>query len=118
MQTPDEKQFEDLAKILTAMCVRTTSLENIHAGKTPATKTGDYSDVKVIDAEGNEFSWPDLSHIDNEEMKALMKEIVNRMYTFFMNAENPSFSKQTDYFRQFTQGWDKPEIVEELSSGE
>jgi hypothetical protein len=114
MQTPDSEHFEDLAKILTAMCVRATQLEEIHSGKTPVTNTGDYSDVKVIDAEGNEISWAELSRIDNDEMKTLMKEIVNRMYTFFMNAENPTFSKQTDYFRQFTLGWDEPEIVEKL----
>ena len=112
MQTPDSEHFEDLAKILTAMCVRATQLEEIHSGKTPVTNTGDYSDVKVIDAEGNEIAWPDVSKLDNDEMKALMQEIVNRMFTFFMNAEKPAFSKQTDYFRQFTKDWDKPQIVE------
>ena len=115
MQTPDEKQFEDLAKILTAMCVRTTCLENIHAGKAPITKIGDYSDVKVIDAQGNEISWADLSRIDNDEMKALMKEIIDRMYTFFMNAEKPEFTKEINYFRQFTKGWDKAQIDEGLN---
>lgn len=43
------------AKTLTAMCVRHTELEDIHAGTTPVTKVGDYSDVKIIDAEGNEI---------------------------------------------------------------
>lgn len=65
----DEKQCAELAKTLTAMCVRNAEIENIHAGKAPLSKTGDYSDVKIIDAEGNEFAWPDVSHISDEEMK-------------------------------------------------
>ena len=114
MQTPDQKQFEDLAKILASMCVRATQIEDIHAGKVPVTKTGDYSDVTITDAEGNEIAWSDVSRMDNDEMKAFMKEVVNRLFTFFMSAEKPEFSKQTDYFRQFTKDWDKPEIVENL----
>jgi len=48
----DEKTCAELAKTLTAMCVRNAEIENIHAGKPIATKTCDHSDVKVIDAEG------------------------------------------------------------------
>jgi transposase-like protein len=34
------------------LCVRNAHLETIHAGKTPVTKIGDWSDVTVVDAEG------------------------------------------------------------------
>ena len=77
----DEKTCSELAKTLTAMCVRNAEIENIHAGKPIATKTGDYSDVKVIDAEGNKYAWLEVSHISDDEMKVLMKGIVNRLYT-------------------------------------
>ena len=56
----DEKTCAELAKTLTTMCVRNAEIENIHAGKPLMTKTGDYSDVEVIDAEGNKFAWPVL----------------------------------------------------------
>jgi hypothetical protein len=85
----DEKQCAELAKTLTAMCVRNAEIENIHAGKALVSKTGDYSDVKIIDAEGNGVTWPDVSHISDEEMKILMKGIVNRLYTFFMQGDDP-----------------------------
>lgn len=110
----DEKTCAELAKTLTAMCVRNAEIENIHAGKPIATKTGDYSDVKVIDAEGNEFAWPDVSHISDDEMKVLMKGIVNRLYTFMMQGDDPRFDKNMDYHKRFTRTWDEPEIDEKL----
>ena len=110
----DEKTCAELAKILTVMCVRNAEIETIHAGKPIATKTGDYSDVKVIDAEGNEFAWPDVSHISDDEMKVLMKGIVNRLYTFMMQGDDPRFDKNMDYHKRFTRTWDEPEIDENL----
>ena len=109
-----EKDCAQLAKTLTAMCVRNAEIENIHAGKLIVTKTGDYSDVRVIDAEGNEFAWPDVSHISDEEMKILMKGIVNRLYTFLMQGDDPRFDKNMNYHKRFTRLWDEPEIDDNL----
>lgn len=110
----DEKTCAELAKTLAAMCVRNAEIENIHAGKPIVTKTGNYSDVKVIDAEGNEFAWPDVSHISDDEMKVLMKGIVNRLYTFMMQGDDPRFDKNMDYHKRFTRTCDEPEIDEKL----
>jgi len=55
-------------------------LAKLHAGKTPATRTGDYPDVKVIDAEGREIPLNQGSRIGQEEMKTLMIGVVNRIY--------------------------------------
>jgi hypothetical protein len=52
-----EKLHGDFSKIMTAACVRRGYLEKLHSGITPITKAGDYSDVKVIDAEGREIPW-------------------------------------------------------------
>ena len=41
--------------------VRNTKLDNLHAGVVPATRTGDYSDVTVIDADGRRIPWPEVS---------------------------------------------------------
>lgn len=96
------------------MCVRNAEIENIHAGMPIVTKTGDYSDVKVIDAEGNEFAWPEVSHIPDDEMKLLMKGIVNWLYTFMMQGDDPRFDKNMDYHKRFTRTWDESEIDEKL----
>jgi hypothetical protein len=110
----DEKICAELAKTLTAMCVRNAEIENIHAGKPIVSKTGDYSDVKIIDAEGNEFTWPEVSRISDDEMKVLMKGIVNRLYTFMMQGDDPRFDKNMNYHKRFTRMWDDPEIDEKL----
>jgi hypothetical protein len=106
----DQKHSAELAKTLVAMCVRNAEIENIHTGQSPVTKPSDYSDVKVIDADGNEYSWDKMSHISDDEMKALMTSAVNRLYTFFLQGDDPRFDKNMDYHKRFTPEWDKPEI--------
>lgn len=105
----DKSLSSRLAKMLAAMCVRHTGIEEIHAGVEPVSKTGDYSDVKVIDAEGREIPWNEVSRISNDEMRGLMKQIVNRLYTFFSQGEDPRFQKQAEYFERVSQAWDAPE---------
>ena len=92
------------------MCVRNTRLEDIHAGVVPVTRTGDYSDVVVIDAEGRRIPWPQVSHIDDNEMRALMKEIVNRLYTFHMRIDDPEFQARIDRWATVAGKWDDPEL--------
>jgi hypothetical protein len=82
----------ELAKAITALCVRNTFLEELHSGVTPASKTGDYSDVKVVTPYG-EIPWQKLSRISDEEMKRLMKEIVDKVYTFLCRQEETAFVK-------------------------
>ncbi len=62
-----------LAKTMAMMCLRNTHIETIHAGKTPVTKTGDWSDVTVLDAAGNRIPWTDVSHINDDQMRDLMR---------------------------------------------
>ena len=68
-----------LAKYLAQQCFRNTMLEDLHAGVTPDSATGDYSDVVVRSPYG-EIPWPKLSRLSDEEMKALMIEVVNKTY--------------------------------------
>src|SRR5438093_9756136 len=49
-------------------CVRNSSLEELHAGTFPSSKTGDYTDVKVVSPYG-EIAWNQLGRISDEEMK-------------------------------------------------
>ncbi len=83
MNRDDERRIAArMAKTLAIMCVRNTGIETLHAGVVPVTHSGDYSDVRVIDADGREIAWNEVSHLDDDQMRALMKEIVNRLYTF------------------------------------
>lgn len=66
-----------LAKFIALHCFRNTDvLENLHSGTVPTSESGDYSDVKVITPYG-EIPWTGLSRFDNNEMKAMMIDVVN-----------------------------------------
>jgi hypothetical protein len=68
-----------LAKHLAQQCFRSTMIEDLHAGITPDSQTGDYTDVVVRSPYG-EIPWPRLSRLSDEEMKALMIDVVNKTY--------------------------------------
>ena len=83
MTRDDEKRIAAMmAKTLAMMGGRNTGLETLHSGVVPTTHTGDYSDVRVIDADGREIAWNDVSHLDDDQMRVLMKEIVNRLVEY------------------------------------
>jgi hypothetical protein len=100
-----------LAKAMAMICVRNTRLEDIHAGRTPVTRTVDFSDVHVVDADGNRIPWSDVSRIDDDEMRALMREIVDRLYTFHLCADDPALRAEIDRMMTVAGQWDQPEIV-------
>jgi hypothetical protein len=111
MNQDDEKRIAaNLAKIMAMLCVRNTQLETLHAGLTPATRTGDYSDVLVIDADGRRIPWTEVSRIDNTEMRDLMRDIVNRLYTFHLEADDPKLQAQIERWMGVASKWDEPEI--------
>jgi len=115
MNDADEKRIAArLAKTLAMLCVRNTALEDLHAGITPVSKTGDYSDVMVIDAEGREIPWTEVSHLDDETMRALMRQIVNRLYTFHLMADDPGLREMIDRWAVAAGAWDDPEIDQGL----
>jgi hypothetical protein len=107
----DQRSATNLAKTLAMMCVRNTSLEQLHAGRSPVSKRGDCTDIKVVDANG-EIPWPDVSRLDDDDMKKLMKQIVDRLYTFFLKADDPYFQEAIYRWAAAAQNWDPPELDE------
>jgi len=117
MNASPEKSQAEFAKIMTAACVRRGYLEKLHAGTTPVTRTGDYSDVKVIDADGREIPWNLVSRINQDEMKTLLTGIVDRIHTFLSRTFYCSFSDQ-DFNRAlersalpWTKNWNEPKYL-------
>ena len=107
----------EFAKLMVAACVRRGYLEKLHAGFTPVTRTGDYSDVKVVDAEGREIPWSQVSRINQDEMKTLITGVVNRVYTFlvrtlFSGTVDKAFERALDRTAApWTKAWDEPEYL-------
>lgn len=96
----DLEHYKEAAIALVQRCVRNTQLEDLHAGITPASQSGDYDDVKVVSPFG-EIPWNQLSRINDAEMKALMIEIVNKVLTFLVHYDHLSD-------RPSTAKWDEP----------
>ena len=111
MDPDDEKRIAaKLAKIMAMLCVRNTQLETLHAGLTTITRTGDYSDVFVLDADGRRIPWTEVSRFDEDEMRALMRDIVNRLYTFHLHADEPKLQATIERWMGVADKWDAPEI--------
>ena len=90
------------------MCVRNTFLEELHQGPGPQSATGDYTDVKIIDAEG-EIPWNEVSRLNDDEIRRLMKQVVNRLYTFFLKNDDPYFAESIQRWAAAAEQWDDPE---------
>ena len=103
-----------LAKSIAALCVRNSFLEDLHSGITPSSQSGDYSDVKVVTPYG-EIPWHKLSRLSDAEMKRLMMEIVDKIYTFLCRQEEPDFLAA--FLRlgsMYTARWNEPQMAEEF----
>src|SRR5260370_29842114 len=70
-----------LAKYLVLQCFRNSVLEDLHAGISPSSASGDYSDVSVSSPYGV-IPWTKVSRLNDDEMKRLMIDVVDRAYRF------------------------------------
>jgi hypothetical protein len=113
-QEAEKRIAAKLAKTMAMLCVRNTHLETIHAGKTPVTRTGDWSDVTVVDGDGNRIPWTDVSHISDDQMRDLMRDIVNRLYTFHLCADEPGLQAEIERWMAVAGQWDEPEIDQRM----
>ena len=112
MNRSDQALASVLAKAISALCVRNTFLEDLHSGTTPSSKPGDDSDVKVVTPFG-EIPWCNLSRVSDAEMQRLMKEIVDKIFTFLRRQEDRAFLEA--FLRlggRYTVRWDEPQVEE------
>ena len=112
----EQRMAAKLAKIMAVICVRNTKLEDLHAGRVPVTRTGDYSDVFVVDADGQRIPWTEVSRINDDEMRDLMRDVVNRLYTFHLCADQPELQAEINRWMAVAGNWDEPEIDGRMTS--
>ena len=109
----DDKRTNFLSlftKALVATCVRNGYLETLHAGIQPASKTGDYSDVKVVTPYG-EIPWRDVSKFDDDQMKILIKDIVDSIHTVLLQENDSKYLLEfIRSARPYFADWDEPKI--------
>lgn len=96
------------AKTMGLFCVADSKLGEFGAGQRPVTRTGDYSDVVVVDADGRIIPWQRVARLDAAEMDRTMREIVDRLYTFLRNLEAAELAVLRDHRQDETSQWDRP----------
>jgi len=84
------------AKSMVALAFRNGPIEALHAGKPCAVCSGN----------------PTVSHISDEEMKAMMKSAVNTLYRLLWQRKNDSeaYIENLALGQQYTKRWDDPEL--------
>ena len=110
MNEHDQQLIASISKSMAVMCVRNTMLEDLHAGIEPISRTGDFTDVVVIAADGRRIPWSEVTRIGNDEMGHLMRQVVNRLYTFQAKADNLHFVGMMDQTLADAWRWDEAEL--------
>ena len=59
---------------------------------------------------GRCIPWPEVSHFDEDAMRELMRQVVDRLYTFQELAENPRLLRLMERWSTVTRHWDKPKM--------
>jgi hypothetical protein len=92
-----DQQLATEAKAIVALAFRNGPIENLHAGvECPACKED-----------------PNVSHISQTEMKALMKSAVDRVYKLlWLKGHDPdAYQEQIAFGSRYTSRWDEPKIT-------
>ena len=97
-----------MAKMMGLMCVVDSKLGEFKEGLCPVTRTGDYSDVVVVDADGRIVPWQRVARFDASEMRQTRREIVDKLYTFLLNWDEGELVALRDHRRDETSEWDRP----------
>jgi hypothetical protein len=100
MKKKEAKDLETLqARFVADHGVRNTSLEDLHSGTFPSSKSGDYSDVKVVTPYG-EIPWTELSRISDEEMRKLMLDVEKQIKKALSVFETVKTNFSTEEFQK------------------
>lgn len=105
-----------LAKFIALHCFRNSMLQNLHEGVAPSTATGDYGDVIVRSPYG-EIAWSQVSRINDEEMRGLMVDVVDRVYRFLhllFNEPDGQSLLRVLAERDFKPQWQEPRMSKNL----
>ena len=112
-----QDMLKQLALALVVVCVRNTGIEGIHSGIEPASAADDFSDVKVVTSYG-EIPWNKTSRISNEEMRDVMREVVDRLYTSLICVNDPDFVQRLlRYAERATRNCDEPQNLIDWFTG-
>jgi len=59
---------------------------------------------------GRNIPWAEVSHFDDDTMRDLMRQIVNRLYTFQLKTDDLQFYELVERWASVAGKWDEPEL--------
>ncbi len=94
-RSPEQRELVREAKAIVALAFRNGPIEDVHSGMDCPTCHGK----------------AEYSRITDDEMKAIMKNAVNRVYWLLsLKAANPAeFERQIAFGERYTANWDDPD---------
>ena len=107
----DIESFRKMVNIITTWSYRNSCIEEYHGGISPTSKTGDYSDVKVVTPYG-EIPWKEVSRLNDKEMKRINKCVHDNLFTFILLLSKGHL--KVSPFLYASSEWDDANIVEDL----
>ena len=96
------------ARVMGLLCVADSKLGEFGEGLSPVTRTDDYSDVVVVDADGRIIPWQRVARLDRTEMERTMREVVDRLYTDLRNMEAAEMATLRKHREDETSQWSRP----------
>ena len=105
----ERRALQRMTLALVESCVRNSLLEDWHAGREVVSPAGDFSDVKIVTPTG-EIPYLEASRISDPEMKALMRQVVDAVFTFL------SYPEQVIRLGGAAR-WDKPKLNPAMVKG-
>lgn len=85
-----------MAKALAFLCLNEHFKLPLHNGDNPVSKTGDYTDVFITDAEGNQMIWCQTCRVSYHEREMMVEDVANGIYDFLLNIETDSYARRLE----------------------
>ena len=96
------------ARMMGLLCLADSKLGEFWEGQCPVTRTGNYSDVVVVDADDRIIPWQRMAHLERTEVDRTMREIVDRLHTFLRNMEAAELATLRKHREDETSQWSRP----------
>ncbi len=104
--TADERLVaKKMAKALAFLCLNEHFKLPLHNGKNPVSKTGDYTDVFVTDAEGKQTTWCQTCRVSFHERDLIVQDVTKGIYDFLINVETESYIYRLKEAYLSCKGW-------------
>ncbi len=94
-----------MAKALTFLCLNEHFKQPLHNGSVPVSKTGDYTDVFIVDAEGKQTVWSQTCRVAYHEREQMVENVTKGIYDFLINVETESYIHRLKEAYQSCRGW-------------